>query len=72
MNKLKDYREKAGLSQKALSELAEVNIRQIQRYEADDSSLDNMTLKNAVLIARALNIKAEDLIGGIDVSITDK
>lgn len=62
MNKIKELREKAGISQPALSKLTGINIRQVQRYESGDYNINNMTLKNAVALAKMLNVRTEDLL----------
>lgn len=51
-----------GMSQKELSEKSGVNIRQIQRYESSSSDVGNMTLRNAISIAKALECEVQDLI----------
>lgn len=56
------YRKERGLTQKQLAALSGVNSRQIQRIEAGESKAENLTLKNALAIAKALEIKPEDLI----------
>ena len=50
-----------GLTQKELAEKAGINIRQIQKYESGEYDIGNMTLKNAIAIAKALECSAEDL-----------
>lgn len=52
----------AGLSQIELSEKSGVNIRQIQRYESLSSDTGNMTLRNAIAIAKAIGCSVEDLL----------
>lgn len=60
---LKQLRKSKGLSQQALADLAGVNIRQIQKYESGEYNPNNMTLKNAVSIADALeNADIRDLL----------
>ena len=51
-----------GMTQKKLAEKAGINIRQIQKYESGEYDTGNMTLKNAVSLARALNCTVEDLL----------
>lgn len=51
-----------GLTQKELSEKSGINIRQIQKYESGEYDIGNMTLKNAVSLARVLECSAEDLL----------
>lgn len=50
-----------GLTQKELAKKAGINIRQIQKYESGEYDIGNMTLKNAIAIAKALGCSAEDL-----------
>ena len=45
-----------GMTQKELSEKSGINIRQIQKYESGEYDIRNMTLKNAVALADALQI----------------
>lgn len=62
INSLLYQRSLAGLTQKALAEASGVNIRQIQKYESGEYDCGNMTLKNAVALAKALDCDAEDLL----------
>lgn len=50
------------MTQKELAEKSGVNIRQIQRYESMSSDTGNMTLRNAIAIANALECNVEDLL----------
>lgn len=50
-----------GLTQKELAGKSGINIRQIQKYESGEYDIGNMTLKNAIAIAKALECSAEDL-----------
>lgn len=50
------------MSQQELSNKSGVNIRQIQRYESMTSDIGNMTLKNALAIAKALECDVTDLL----------
>lgn len=50
------------MSQRELAEKSGVNIRQIQRYENSTSDIGNMTLRNAISIAKALGCEVQDLI----------
>lgn len=54
-------REKAGLSQKELSLLAEVGARTIVRIETDDKYAPNKSVASA--LANALNVQVKDLYG---------
>lgn len=66
MSKLLNFRKSANLTQKQLSELSGVNIRQIQRIESGDSEMGNVTLDNAVKIADALKVNVKDLLSPAD------
>ena len=61
-NNLRDIREERGLAQEELAEKSGINIRQIQKYESGEYDTGNMTLKNALSLARALECSAEDLL----------
>lgn len=50
------------MSQKELAEKSGVNIRQIQRYESLSSDAGNMTLRNALAIAKVLECDVENLL----------
>lgn len=62
INGLLYQRSSMGMTQKDLAEKSGVNIRQIQRYEAGTSGCENMTLKNAIAIADALECDVRDLL----------
>lgn len=51
-----------GMTQKELSEKSGINIRQIQKYESGEYDTGNMTLKNALAIAGALECEVKDLL----------
>ena len=51
-----------GMTQKELAEKSGVNIRQIQKYESGEYDIGNMTLKNAIALADALECEVKDLI----------
>ena len=51
-----------GMTQKELAEKSGINIRQIQKYESGEYDTGNMTLKNALALAEALECEAKDLI----------
>ena len=57
-----DSRKSAGLTQRQLSELSGVNIRQIQRVESGASQASNLTAKNLIAIADALGVDPRELI----------
>lgn len=50
------------MSQRELAEKSGVNLRQIQRYENATSDVGNMTLRNALSIADALECEVRDLL----------
>lgn len=58
---IKNLRKSAGLTQKELAEKIEINIRQVQKYESGEYGVGNMTLKNAIAMAKALGCSVEDL-----------
>lgn len=62
MATLKELRKLCGMTQKELSEKSGVNIRQIQKYESGEYSLDNMTAKTADAISHALGCSIDDLV----------
>lgn len=62
MNNIKKLRKNCKLTQQQLADKSNINIRQIQRIESGDSNIENITLKNAILLAKALNRNVEDLI----------
>lgn len=61
-NKVSHYRLKKGITQKKLSELTGINIRQIQKYESGEYAIEKISLKNAILIADALNCDVKNLL----------
>lgn len=62
INGLLYQRSSMEMTQKDLAEKSGVNIRQIQRYESGSSGCENMTLKNAIAIADALECDVRDLL----------
>lgn len=62
INGLLYQRTAAEMTQKELAEKSGVNIRQIQRYEGATSDTGNMTLRNAIAIAAALDCDVKDLL----------
>ena len=59
---LKELRKNKGLTQKALSDLTGIPLNTLQKYEYGQYNIKNMTLIKAITIAKALGVKAEDLI----------
>lgn len=62
-SRLKSKRTEIGMTQAQLAEASGVNIRQIQRVESGKSSESNMTAKNLLAIADALDIDLHSLLG---------
>lgn len=57
---IKEMRKDKGLTQKQLAEQIGVNIRWVQKLEAGDTKLENITFLNAIkLIRENCNIKCE-------------
>lgn len=62
INGLLYQRTASDMTQQELAEKSGVNSRQIRRYEATTSDAGNMTLKNAIAIADALECDVRDLL----------
>ena len=62
MSTLKEIRKLCGMTQRELAENSGINIRQIQKYESGEYSIENMTSKTAGVIASALGVTVEELI----------
>ena len=63
MNKLKHYRQQAGITQAELAERAGVGVRMVQHYEQGSKSLEKTAATTVLHLARALGVTVEDLIG---------
>lgn len=59
---IRELRLGAALSQQQLADAAGINRRQIQKIEAGEISIENVTLKNAAALAQALGVNIEDLL----------
>lgn len=68
MSTLKEMRKLCGMTQRELAEKSGINIRQIQKYESGEYSIENMTSKTASAIAESLGITMEELIN-LDTSV---
>ena len=55
INKLLYQRSLAGMTQQQVADAAGMNIRQIQKFESGERDLGNMTLRNALSLAKALD-----------------
>ena len=62
MSRLKENREKAGLTQKELSERSGVNLRTIQNYEQGYKDINKAQVLSLYKLAKALDVTMEDLI----------
>ena len=62
MSKLKEARERAGLTQKELSERSGVNIRTVQNYEQGYKDINKAQGLSLYKLAEALDVTMEDLI----------
>ena len=62
INKLLYQRSIAGMTQQQVADAAGMNIRQIQKCESGERDLGNMTLRNALSLAKALDCEASDLL----------
>ena len=61
-SRLKQLRVEAGLTQGKLAEAAQINLRQIQKIEAGEIRLENVTLANAARLAQGLGVTIEELL----------
>lgn len=59
---LRDFRVSAGMTQQQLSDASGVNIRQIQRVEGGESSIDNVSAKNLLALSDALGVEPRQLL----------
>ena len=62
MNKLKQYRKKAGMTQADLAETVGISLRTLQDYEQDRKPLERAAAITVLTMARALRCTVEDLI----------
>lgn len=59
---LKAVRKEKGFTQQQLADLSGIHIRTLQKYEKGLSELSNMTVKNAVALAKVLEIPIESFL----------
>ena len=64
--KLKQLRQRAGLSQSELAEVSGVPVRTIQQYEQRQKSINKAQAEYLMMLARALHCNAEDLIEPVE------
>ena len=62
MNKLKQIREAAGMTQAELAKLTGISVRVIQNYEQGTRPLNGARAITVYQIAKALNCTVEDLL----------
>lgn len=62
MSKLKEMREKSGLSQRKLADAAGVNFRMLQYYEQGANDINEAAAKTVYRLAQALDCRMEDII----------
>ena len=62
ITKLERARQGAGLTQQKLADAAGVNIRLVQKVEGGEAKAENLTAKNLLALADALNMDPRDLI----------
>ena len=62
INQIAYFRIKNGFTQAELSRRSSVNIRQIQKIERGDIDVGNLSLRNAIALAAALDIPVEELL----------
>lgn len=61
--RLAALRKEAGFTQKELADKAGVTSRSLQRFELEDSALSRASAETVLVIAKALGVAVEDLIG---------
>jgi DNA-binding XRE family transcriptional regulator len=60
---LKELRLAAELTQQQLAHFAGMSVSQIQKIEAGTAKMENITLKNAVALAKVLGVAPQDFLG---------
>ena len=61
MSNLRKIRKLAGLTQRECAERVGINIRLLQKYEAGETAIDNMTVSTAKKMSAAIGHPIEDL-----------
>lgn len=69
--KLKDYRAKAGLTQRQLADRAGVPLSTLSKYESGYKDVNGMALKTAVRIAAALTQTGDVIVFAHDLLEND-
>lgn len=62
MNKIKKLRTEKSLTQEELARVSDIKISTLQKLERTDANLEKMQLGTAVKLAKALGVRAEELI----------
>lgn len=62
MSKLKEMREKRGLTQAALADKSDINVRTLQCYEQGIKDINKAAAISVYKLAQALRCAVEDLI----------
>lgn len=62
ISQFRRLRKAAGLTQIQLAEASGVHVQQIRRIETGEIAVGNITLKNALALAAALGVRAEELL----------
>ena len=62
MSRLQEYRRRIGLSQRELSERADVPLRTIQQYEQKQKNINHARADYVIRLAKALYCRPEDLL----------
>lgn len=64
--RLKQLRQRSGLSQNELAELSGVPVRTIQQYEQRKKNINKAQAESLMMLARALNCEAENLMEPVE------
>lgn len=62
INKLLYQRSLAEMTQQQVADATGMNIRQIQKFESGERDLGNMTLRNALALAKALDCEVNNFV----------
>ena len=62
MSRVKEYRLRLGLSQKQLSERANIPLRTLQQYEQKQKNINNAKAEYVINLSKALYCKADDIL----------
>lgn len=62
INKLLYQRSLSEMTQQQVADATGMNIRQIQKFESGERDLGNITLRNAIALAKSLDCDVEDFL----------